>query len=30
MKLLDNNIETKIYEVRGFKVMIDKDLAELY
>ena len=24
------NIRSKIYEVRGVKVMLDKDLAELY
>lgn len=24
------NIETKIYEIRGLKVMLDFDLAELY
>ena len=24
------NIQSKIYEVRGVKVMLDKDLAELY
>ena len=25
-----NAIESKIYEVRGTKVMLDKDLGELY
>jgi hypothetical protein len=24
------NIETKIYEIRGFKIMLDFDLPELY
>jgi hypothetical protein len=27
---LANTIETKIYEVRGMKVMLDSDLAKLY
>ncbi len=28
--MLLQKIETKIYEVRGIKVMLDFDLAELY
>ncbi|MFA7570123.1 MAG: ORF6N domain-containing protein [Sulfurimonadaceae bacterium] len=27
---LANTIETKIYDVRGMKVMLDSDLAKLY
>ena len=26
----DINIEDKIYTIRGFQVMLDRDLAELY
>lgn len=28
--MLTTNIQTKIYEIRGQKVMLDFDLAELY
>jgi hypothetical protein len=28
--ILNENIETKIYEIRGMKVMLDSDLAKLY
>ena len=28
--ILDENMETKIYEIRGSKVMLDSDLAKLY
>ena len=28
--ILNENIETKIYEIRGSKVMLDSDLAKLY
>jgi len=31
MEIIANeNIETKIYEIRGLKVMLDSDLAKLY
>jgi len=30
MELVNNGIETKIYEIRGLKVMLDSDLAKLY
>ncbi len=30
MELINNGIETKIYELRGLKVMLDSDLAKLY
>ncbi|MEA2019376.1 MAG: ORF6N domain-containing protein [Campylobacterota bacterium] len=30
MELLNDEVKTKIYEIRGVKVMLDKDLAELY
>lgn len=30
MQILESQIETKIYEIRGVKVMLDSDLAELY
>ncbi|MDX9744344.1 MAG: ORF6N domain-containing protein [Arcobacteraceae bacterium] len=28
--IVNENIETKIYEIRGLKVMLDSDLAKLY
>ncbi len=30
MKIINNEIETKIYDIRGTKVMIDSDIARLY
>ncbi len=30
MELINNEIQTKIYEIRGQKVMLDSDLAKLY
>ena len=28
--IVNENIETKIYEIRGLKVMLDSDLSKLY
>ena len=30
MNELENNIKNKIHTIRGLKVMLDKDLADLY
>lgn len=30
VKIVDNEIEKKIFMIRGFQVMVDRDLAELY
>ena len=30
MEIIQSNIESMIYEIRGLKVMLDKDLAKLY
>jgi len=30
MELINDEIETKIYDIRGTKVMIDSDIARLY
>ncbi len=30
MKLINNEVQTKIYEIRDVKVMLDSDLAKLY